>query len=86
MSADDTGNPLRAIASYLAQRQADILRRWHALVDADQELSTASSISRAQFYDHIPQVLDAFEQRLRARNEDDKQEAKAEERRSAAEH
>jgi signal transduction histidine kinase len=86
MSADQTSSQLQAIASYLARRQADILRRWHSLVDGDQELSTASSISRAQFYDHIPQVLDAFEQRLCARNEEDKQEARAEQKRSAAEH
>jgi signal transduction histidine kinase len=86
MSADDSSKRLQAIASYLAQRQPDILRRWHALVDGDPELSTASSISRAQFYDHIPQVLDAFGRRLRARNEGDKEEARAEEKRSAAEH
>jgi signal transduction histidine kinase len=86
MSAEETSNQLRTIASYLAQRQADILRRWHALVDADEELSTSSSISRAQFYDHIPQVLDAFERLLCARDEGDKEEAKAEEKRSAAEH
>ncbi len=86
MSADDTSSQLRSIASYLARRQADILRRWHAMVDADPELSTASSISRAQFYDHIPQVLDAFERRLCARNQEDKDEANADEKRSAAEH
>jgi signal transduction histidine kinase len=86
MSADDTSGQLQAIASYLARQQADILRRWHALVDGDPELSTASSISRAQFYDHIPQVLDAFERRLSARDQEDKEEAQAEEKRSAAEH
>jgi len=86
MSADDTSSQLQAISSYLAQRQEDILRRWHALVDGDPGLSTGSSISRAQFYDHIPQVLDAFERRLCARNEGDKEEAQAEQKRSAAEH
>jgi signal transduction histidine kinase len=86
MSADDTSGHLRAIASSLARQRADILRRWHALVDADPELSTASSISRAQFYDHIPQVLEAFERRLSARDEEDKAAAQAEEKRSAAEH
>jgi signal transduction histidine kinase len=86
MSADDTSGHLQAIASYLAGQRADILRRWHALVDADPELSTASSISRTQFYDHIPQVLEAFERRLGARDEEDKAAAQAEEKRSAAEH
>jgi signal transduction histidine kinase len=86
MSSDNTSGELTAIAAYLAQRQPDVLRRWHALVDGDPELSSASSISRAQFYDHIPQVLEAFERRLAARNPGARQEAQAEEKRSAAEH
>jgi signal transduction histidine kinase len=77
---------LQSIASHLAHRQQEILRRWHALVDDDDQLSTASSISRAQFYDHIPQVLDAFERRLCAENVADKDQARAEQKRSAAEH
>ncbi len=77
---------LHGLAERLAQRRPEILRAWHRLVGDDPELTTASSISRAQFYDHIPQLLDAFEHRLRAESMADKNEASAEEKKSAAEH
>ena len=51
---------LRHLADHLTSRRPLILRAWRQLVDADPELTTASSISRTQFYDHIPQLLDAF--------------------------
>jgi signal transduction histidine kinase len=80
------GEQLQALAEHLAQRRAEILLNWHRVVDADSELTTASSISRTQFYDHIPQVLDAFERLLCAQSFSDKQEAKAEQKTNAAEH
>jgi signal transduction histidine kinase len=55
-------------------------------VDEDPELTTASSISRAQFYDHIPQILDAFAHLLCANDLVDKTLASAEQKKSAAEH
>jgi hypothetical protein len=42
----------------LAARREPILRAWRAAVDRDPQLTTASTISRAQFNDHIPDVLD----------------------------
>ena len=63
-----------------------ILRAWHQLVDADPELTTASSISRTQFYDHIPQLLDAFCDLLCAQDLFDKKQATAEQKKSAGEH
>ena len=77
---------LAALASHLARRRLEILRRWHALVDADAALTTSSAISRAQFYDHIPHALDAFERRLCATNTADKEVANADQKESAAEH
>lgn len=77
---------LHLLAERLAKRRPEILRAWHRLVDEDPELTTASSISRAQFYDHIPQLLDAFEHRLRAETAADKKEASAEQKQTAAEH
>ena len=81
-----TSDDLRALAAHLARRRPQILRAWHRLVEEDPELTTASSISRSQFYDHIPQVLDAFERRLCAEDAIDKREANAEQKQSAAEH
>jgi signal transduction histidine kinase len=49
-------------------------------------LTTASTITRAQFIDHIPAVLDAFERRLSAQDSLDRAEAREEQRESAAEH
>ena len=80
------GEDLRALASHLARRRPEILMRWHALVEADEALTTSSAISRAQFYDHIPHALDAFERRLCATSAADKDEANADQKESAAEH
>lgn len=57
---------LTALAEYLATRRPAILEGWRKAVDADPELSTASSLPRTQFYDHIPELLDTFERKLRA--------------------
>ena len=57
---------LQALADHLANRRNDILSAWRVSVDRDSELTTASTITRIQFIDHIPAVLDAFEDRLRA--------------------
>src|SRR5678815_3647583 len=59
---------LKMLASHLARRRDTILSEWRRAVDADPELMTASTITRAQFVDHIPAVLDAFEWRLSARD------------------
>jgi len=56
---------LAALASHIAERRTAILRAWRDAVDRDPELTTASSLPRAQFNDHIPQVLDAFEGKLK---------------------
>jgi len=81
-----TSDGLHAISAHLAARRPEILRAWHRLVDQDPQLTTASSISRAQFYDHIPQVLDAFQHRLRAQSASDAEEARTEQRKGAEEH
>jgi hypothetical protein len=57
---------LAALADHLAGRRNAILENWRHAVDNDPALTTASSLARKEFYDHIPAVLDAFEQILRA--------------------
>jgi signal transduction histidine kinase len=84
--AEGLKDELQSLAVHLTARRPEILARWHRLVDVDEQLTTASSISRTQFYDHIPQVLEAYEHRLRAEHVADKQAAAAEQRKSAAEH
>jgi signal transduction histidine kinase len=79
-------DPLASIAAALAARRPAILQRWREAADADPELTTASALSRAQFFDHIPEVLDAFERRLRARLPDERAEAVRDERNGAVGH
>jgi signal transduction histidine kinase len=77
---------LTALASYLAGQREHILRCWLQAVELDPQLTTPSGISRAQFNDHIPQVLDAFERRLQAQDAGDKAQAHSDQKQSAAEH
>jgi len=77
---------LTALSQYLAARRNDVLRSWQHSVAMDPELTTSSSLSRAQFNDHIPQVLDSFEHRLQAESLTERDDAFAEQKMSAAEH
>lgn len=55
---------LAALADHLAQRRQALLEAWRQAVENDPELTTASSLSRPQFVDHIPAVLDAVQRKL----------------------
>jgi signal transduction histidine kinase len=77
---------LTELAAYLSERRDAILTAWRRAVDADPSLTTASTTTRAQFVDHIPAVLDAFEWRLRAQLATERAQARAEQQESAAEH
>jgi signal transduction histidine kinase len=57
---------LGGLANHLAARRGAILEAWRKSVEADPEISTANSLPRRQFVDHIPAVLDALEERLRS--------------------
>ena len=81
-----TSAALKALAAHLAQRRPSILSAWRRAVDRDPELTTASTITRIQFIDHIPAVLDAFERRLSAEGPFDLAQARETQRESAAEH
>jgi signal transduction histidine kinase len=80
------GEQLVALAAYLAGRREAILRAWRSAVDADPELTTASSLPRTQFYDHIPDVLDAFELKVHSANSGKDAPSKAEQEEDAAAH
>src|SRR5687767_720228 len=55
---------LSALASHLLARREAILEAWRAAGNADGENDIASSLSRAQFNDHIPKVLDCLAHRI----------------------
>jgi signal transduction histidine kinase len=77
---------LAGIAAWLADRRELILTAWRRAVEADPELTSATTTTRAQFVDHVPAVLDAFERRLTARYAAEKALAREEQKDSAAEH
>ncbi|MCX6954038.1 MAG: ATP-binding protein [Verrucomicrobia bacterium] len=60
------GEQLDALCRHLAARRAAILLAWRQAADDDPQQTTVHSLTRGQFNDHIPQVLDAFERQLRA--------------------
>lgn len=58
---------LNRLTDHLAARQKMILQAWQNAIRSDTQLTTARVLGRGQLNDHIPQVLDAFEDQLRAR-------------------
>jgi signal transduction histidine kinase len=85
-NSEPTNAALKQLATHLAGRREHILAEWRRAVDSDPELTSASTTTRAQFVDHIPAVLDAFEARLSARHVSERAHAREEQRQSAAEH
>ena len=77
---------LRALADHLARRREALLDAWRLATDIDPEVTSAAASTRHQFVDHIPDVLNAFEDRLRAQDPEQKAEARAEQKEWAAEH
>lgn len=65
-SQDKTQEQLTALATHLHQRRAAILEAWRAVVDNDPDLTTGSALSRTQFNDHLPDILDSFARRLQS--------------------
>src|ERR1043166_2276463 len=61
----DAAPQLNDLAAALLERRESILDAWRAAGDAGPG-SIASSLSRAQFNDHIPAVLDCLASTLRA--------------------
>lgn len=58
---------LVGLSEHLRARRDSILAAWRKSSDADPGQTTVRSLTRGQFNDHIPEVLDAFEHRLRSR-------------------
>src|SRR5687767_6769370 len=77
---------LAGLARHLADRQSAILAAWRDAIDSDPQLTSAGSLPRKQLNDHIPHVLDAFGQELRARSGDDHAAAKKESHEDATAH
>jgi signal transduction histidine kinase len=61
---EQTHRQLQALSEYLATRRDAILEASRIAENRDPEQTTVHSLTRAQFNDHIPEVLTAFEARL----------------------
>jgi len=57
---DDLARGLSDFADYLRARRDSILEAWRRAAQRDPEVTTAVTLSRVQFYDHIPKLLDAL--------------------------
>jgi signal transduction histidine kinase len=84
--ARDPHSEYARIAARLSKQRESILARWRIAVDDDPKVSAVASLAHAQFVDHIPRILDAFERALRARYAGDERVAESEQRAGAADH
>ena len=66
IKSNDAAAQLNELAEELLERRESILDAWRAAGDAGPGGSIASSLSRAQFNDHIPAVLDCLASTLRS--------------------
>ena len=67
MDQDELERELGVLATHLHERRAALLAAWSRASESDPQITTSTTLSRAQFYDHIPNMLDALERKLRAR-------------------
>ena len=75
-----------ALAAHLSARRPAILQAWRESVQADPELTVVTALPRTQFNDHIPQVLDAFERKLRVWSGQESAAAQEQRREDSASH
>jgi hypothetical protein len=55
---------LQQVTNYLFSRREAILNNWRVVCEQDRELGTVSALSRHEFNNMIPAILDILEQRL----------------------
>jgi signal transduction histidine kinase len=77
---------LSALATHLSTQRDTILKRWRTATENVPELTIASSLTRFQFNDHIPGVLDAYADTLRAGSGPATRSAQKEEKAQISEH
>lgn len=77
---------LYQLASHLQSRREQLLAEWRSALRQDPELTTPASLPRAALDDHIPDILQNFERRLRAEHSLQATEVELEQRRKAEQH
>ena len=77
---------LNALADHFDEQRESILQRWRSMTESTPELAIASSLTRLQFNNHIPGVLDAFAHKLRVWPENRSEQAEQHEKAQVIEH
>lgn len=77
---------LSTLASHLALRRDAILAAWRVAVKSDPALTTGNALPKAQLNDHVPALLQAFEQKLDPSLHRDRHAQPASQREQAAAH
>ncbi|MEX2044086.1 MAG: HAMP domain-containing sensor histidine kinase [Opitutus sp.] len=62
-----TSQQFAALSDHFSARRDSILQAWRKADRADPDQTTGRSLTLGQFLDHIPEMLNAFEDRLRSR-------------------
>ncbi|HET9794629.1 MAG TPA: sensor histidine kinase [Thermoanaerobaculia bacterium] len=60
----EPADTLARLAAQMKSRREGILRSWRDIVRADPELTSSTALSRSQFRDHLPAILEGYEQTL----------------------
>ena len=82
----DVAAQLRVLSLHLGRRRDELLRQWREAVRRDPELAATASLPRGALNDHIPRILEDFEQRLRADHAVAAVHVELQQRKDAAEH
>ncbi len=77
---------LGALANHLGERRDAILQAWRTATGDISQLAFSTSLTRLQFDDHIPGVLDAFAEKLSAWPGEESPQVQQEEKKQVAEH
>ena len=77
---------LHALSIHLGGHRDELLRQWRDAVRRDPELAATVGLSRTALNDHIPRILEDFEERLRAEHAVQAMHVDLQQRRDAAEH
>ena len=85
-ATEKTREQLSALASHLDAKRDALLKRWRKATEGAREMTIAFSLTRLQFNDHIPGVLDAYTHKLRAWPRKESVRAQSEEKAKVIEH
>lgn len=77
---------LGALATHMGERRDALLQAWRNATGDISQLAFSTSLTRLQFDDHIPGVLDAFAEKLRAWPGEESSQVQREEKKQVAEH